>query len=111
MSAVLAVVLVWLVLRERRPIPLVTVAAAAFVMPAFWNSILNWTGAIGLFSHDLPFVLFPISWQDTGSGMFTLAGVSAALLVGAGRRDLGARVGYVALLTAAAALVADVFLY
>ncbi|WP_426997052.1 hypothetical protein [Pseudarthrobacter sp. N5] len=111
MSAVLALLLVLLVLRERRPLLLATVFAAAFVMPVFWNSILGWTGAMGLFSHDLPFAFFPVSWQDTGSGMFALAGASVAVAVGPGRRDPAVRTGYTALLAASAALIVDVYLY
>ncbi len=110
-SAVLAVGVIALFMKERRLRVLVTVFLAALVMPIFWNSILTWTGAIGLFSHDLPFVLFPISWQDTGSGIFTLAGAAIALLVGASRKDRAPRVASLALLTAASALVVDVFFY
>lgn len=111
LSAVLAVGVIALFLTERRLRVLATVFLTALVMPIFWNSILAWTGAIGLFSHDLPLVLFPISWQDIGSGIFTLAGAAIALLLGASRKDRAPRVASLALLTAASALVVDVFFY
>ncbi|MDJ0358205.1 hypothetical protein [Paenarthrobacter sp. PH39-S1] len=99
------------VLRERRPGVLASMAGTALAMPVCWNSILNVTGAMGLFSHDLPFVLFPVSWQDTGSGVFTLAGAALLLMLGAGRNDRPRRVAAVAGLTALAALVVDVYFY
>jgi hypothetical protein len=111
LSALLAPAVTAVFLKERRVSVLATVAGAAFVMPVFWNSILTWTGAIDLFSHDLPFILFPISWQDTGSGIFTLAGAGFALMLGACRKDPAPKVAYLALAAAAAALVVDVFLY
>jgi hypothetical protein len=63
------------------------------------------------FFVDAPIPVFPISWQDTGSGVFGLA--VAALLLGfgplAGAR--GRRVGLAALLAGLAALLVDVYLY
>jgi hypothetical protein len=100
-----------LALRERRIGILATSGMAALVMPIIWNSILNWTGAIGLFSHDLPFPLFPVSWQDTGSAVFTLAGASLGLMVGAARDLRPPRIAALALASAAAALVVDVYFY
>ena len=110
LSAVAAGVLL-LARRERRPAVIAAAAASAFVMPVFWNSILNWTGATGLFSHDLAFPPFPISWQDTGSGVFTLAGVCIALMAGPCRNDRPAATAGTAALTALAALVVDVYFY
>lgn len=111
LSAVVALVLLVLVRRERRPGVVATAAASALIMPMAWNSILNWTGAIGLFSHDLPFPLFPISWQDTGSGVFTLAGAGIALMAGPCRRDPAGNVAATTAIAALAALVVDVYLY
>jgi hypothetical protein len=73
-----AVLLVALAPKARRPGVLVSVALAAFVMPIWWKSILRWTGATALFSHDLPLRPLPVSWQDTGSGVLTLAGAKLA---------------------------------
>ncbi|KRE68492.1 hypothetical protein ASG92_01050 [Arthrobacter sp. Soil736] len=98
-------------LRVRRIGVLLSVAGAALVMPLCWNSILNWTGATGLFSHDLPFALFPVSWQDTGSGVFTLAGAGMVLMLGSGRNDSPRRLAALAGAAAAAALVVDVYFY
>ena len=87
LSVVAAVLLVASVGTDRRPPVLVTVGLAAFLMPIWWNLILRWTGATGAFSHDLPFRPFPVSWQDTGSGVFTLAGAAIALTLGVARRS------------------------
>ena len=104
-------VVIALSLRERRPMLLAATNGAAFVMPVFWNSILSWTGSTGLFSHDLPFAPFPISWQDTGSGIFTLAGAGTALMLLSGRSGRPRRLAALAIATAAAALVIDVYFY
>ncbi len=66
LSAVLAVVLV-LLARERRPLVLAAVALGAAAGPIAWNAILRATAADQFF-HDAPIPVFPISWQDTGSG-------------------------------------------
>ncbi|MFL6129388.1 MAG: hypothetical protein ACJ73E_10035 [Mycobacteriales bacterium] len=81
-SSVAAVALVFILSKDRRASVLSAAGVAAFLMPIAWNSILRATGATAAFSHDLPFRPFPVSWQDTGSGIFTLAG--AALIFGAG---------------------------
>jgi hypothetical protein len=111
LSAFAAVALLVLLRRERRLGVLATVAGAALVMPVIWNSILNWTEAIGLFSHDLPFALFPVSWQDTGTAVFTLAGAAIALMLGPCRSDVPRSIAATAAATAAAALIIDVYLY
>jgi hypothetical protein len=111
LSAVAALVLLLLVRREHRAGVLATAAGAALLMPILWNSILTWTGAVGLFSHDLPFPPFPVSWQDTGTGVFTLAGTALALMVGPCRRDRARSVAATTAVTALAALLVDVYLY
>jgi hypothetical protein len=111
LSAVLATVLVVVVARDRRPAVLITAAASALVAPLCWNTILRLTGATGAFSHDLPFRPFPISWQDVGSGVFTLALASAAFALGAGATDLPRRVAALAAWTALGALLVDIYLY
>jgi hypothetical protein len=111
MSALLAAALVALVVRDRRPAVLATAAASAFVSPLCWNLILRVTHATAAFSHDLPFRPFPISWQDTGSGVFTLAGAAVALGLGAAHRYPANRVPLLALWTALAALLVDIYLY
>lgn len=111
LSAVLAVVLVVLAARERRPQVLVTVAVTAFVMPICWNLILRWTEATDAFSHDLPFRPFPVSWQDTGSGVFTLAGAAVALALGAAAKDHPRRAIMLAIWTALGAFLIDIYTY
>jgi hypothetical protein len=110
LSMVAALLLVSFAARERRPGVLVTVGLAAFVMPIWWNLILRWTGATGAFSHDLPFRPFPVSWQDTGSGIFTLAGAAVALALACGR-DPAWRVARLALWTALGAFLVDIYAY
>jgi len=111
LSAVLAVVLVGGVARVRRPTVLLTAGVTAFLMPLWWNSILRWTGATEAFSHDLPFRPFPVSWQDTGSGMFTLAGAAIALTLTAGAREPARTTIRLALWTALAAFLIDIYTY
>ena len=111
LSAVLAVVLVGGVARVRRPTVLLTAGVTAFLMPLWWNSILRWTGATEAFSHDLPFRPFPVSWQDTGSGMFTLAGATIALTLTAGAREPARNTIRLALWTALAAFLIDIYTY
>jgi hypothetical protein len=53
----------------------------------------------------------PISWQDTGSGVFTLAGASLIIAFGPGRTYTPARVARLTVLTAVAALLIDVYTY
>jgi hypothetical protein len=111
LSAVLAVALVALLGRSRRPAVLGAVALAGFVMPVCWNLVLRQTGATDLFSRDLPFKPFPISWQDTGSGVWTLAGASLIIAVGPGRNHAPVWVARVSALTAIAALLIDIYTY
>src|SRR5947209_11020645 len=81
LSATLAAVLVALAVRPRRLLVIAAAAVAAAAGPAAWNAILNTVHAPGFFT-DAPIRVFPISWQDTGSGVFTLA--LAALVLGLG---------------------------
>jgi hypothetical protein len=81
LSAILAAVLVALAVRPRRPVVIAAAALAAAGGPAAWNAILNTVHAPEFFT-DAPIPVFPISWQDTGSGVFTLA--LAALVLGLG---------------------------
>jgi len=111
LSAALAAILVAFAANRRRPAVVLTAGLAALVMPLAWNLMLRKTGATGLLSHDLPFQPFPISFQDTGSGVFTLAGASVALGLGAARDETAPRVARLALLTAVAALFIDIYIY
>ena len=62
------------------------------------------------FFVDIPFKPFPVSWQDTGSGVFTLA--TASLFLGlALRRETAGRVLGLALTAAVVAFLVDIYLY
>jgi hypothetical protein len=111
LSAFAGVAVLVLLRRERRISVLAAAAGSALIMPMIWNSILNWTGATGLFSHDLPFTPFPVSWQDTGTAVFTLAGAAVALMLGPCRHDAPLSIFWTAAATALAALIIDVYLY
>ena len=58
---------------------------------------------------DIPFAPFPISWQDTGTGVFAFAFATAALLATVRRHEPGHRTLKLAGIAAAAALVMDVY--
>jgi hypothetical protein len=81
LSTLFAAAVLVLLRRERTPLVLVPALAAAFLGPLAWNAILHraTTDADGFFV-DIPVKPFPVSWQDTGSGVFTLA--AASLLLG-----------------------------
>lgn len=110
LSAVLAVLLVLAAARDRRPGTLATVAAGAILGPVAWNAILRATNANQFFT-DAPISFFPISWQDTGSGVFTLAALALLLGLGPLRAAPGRRVALVAGLGALGALLIDIYLY
>lgn len=111
LSAVLAVLLVAFAGKDRRVGVLATAGGAAFLMPIGWNSILRATGATAAFSHDLPFAPFPVSWQDTGSGIFTLAGAALAFAVGIAAHQPAHRTAKLAILTAIGAFLIDIYSY
>ena len=72
LSAVAASGLVGFAGRERRPAVLACAAVSAVLGAVGWNAILHATHADQFF-HDAPIPVFPISWQDTGSGVFSVA--------------------------------------
>jgi hypothetical protein len=110
LSVVLAAALVAALVRPRQPLVIVTAGLAAGAGPVAWNAILNTVHAPGFFT-DAPIPVFPISWQDTGSGVFALAVAALALGLGPLGAAPGRRVAVAALLAATAALVVDVYLY
>jgi hypothetical protein len=110
LSAVLAVLLVVFLARERHPVVLGSIAAGTITGPVAWNAILRATHANQFFT-DAPLVVFPISWQDTGSGIFTLAALTLLLGFGPLRTTPGHRVALLAGLGALAALLVDIYLY
>lgn len=109
LSALLAVALAGLA-RERQRSVLLAVAIGAFAGPVAWNAILRATAA-NQFFVDAPIPVFPISWQDTGSGVFALAALAVLLGLVPLRTEPGHRVLLLALLGALAALLVDIYLY
>lgn len=108
-SAVIAAVFIALA-RGRGPAVVATGALAAVAGPVAWNAMLRAAHGEQFFT-DAPVSVFPVSWQDTGSGVFTLA--AAAVGYGPGPlwfQPTRTSVRY-ALLAAVAALLVDVYLY
>lgn len=107
LSAVIAVAAVILVFRELRPLPLALVAVTAAAAPIAWNAVLRSTSSPDFFV-DAPLAVFPVSWQDVGSGVWTLAlaGAVQGLSQASARRGVA-----LALVTAAAAFIVDIYLY
>jgi hypothetical protein len=111
LTAVITAIVVVLIKRERSPHVLIPTLAAALLGPLAWNAILHRAGnASDGFFVDIPFKLFPVSWQDTGSGVFTLA-VACVLLGLALRRQPAGRVLVLAVLAAAVAFIVDIYFY
>ena len=110
LSALAAALLVLAVRRDRRIDLLVAAAISGAVGPLLWNAILHRVEAREFFV-DAPVSIMPASWQDTGSGVFTVA--VAAVLFGLGplRKDTGRRVAAYSLLCGLGAFLVDVYLY
>jgi hypothetical protein len=111
LSAVIAAAVFVLIARERSAAVLAPAVAACFLGPLAWNAILHRAvqAPNGLFV-DIPFKPFPVSWQDTGSGVFTLA--LASVLIGlALRRERAGRVLALSSLAALIAFLVDIYLY
>jgi hypothetical protein len=109
LSALLAVLFA-LAAQERAPAVLVVAAAGAFAGPVAWNAILRATAA-NQFFVDAPIRVFPISWQDTGSGVFALAALAFVLGAGPLRTGSGGRLALLSVLGGLAALIVDIYLY
>jgi hypothetical protein len=111
LSTLIAAAVFIFIRRERTPTVLVPALAAAFLGPLAWNAILHRaaTEPNGFFV-DIPFKPFPVSWQDTGSGVFTLA--VASLLLGLSLpNDRARRVLGLSLTAAVVAFLVDIYLY
>ena len=110
LAALLAAALVAGFARERR----VTLAACAALGAAAgsiaWNAVLHATHASGFFT-DAPVRLLPASWQDTGSGVFTIAATALVLGFGPLRTRPSGRTATYGLLAGVAAFLVDVYLY
>ena len=108
-SAALALIGVRFLLKERRVPVLAGSAAAALLGPLLWDLALRHTG--GKFFVDAPGYVFPVSHEDTGSGVWATS--IAALLLGFGplRAATGRRLAFNALTCGLAALLVDIYLY
>lgn len=108
-SAALAAIATRVIIRERKASVLVTVAVAAAAGPLLWDLILRHTG--GDFFVDAPGYVFPVSFEDTGSGVFAAA--IAAILLGFGPLSAatGRRLATATLFCGLAALLVDTYLY
>ena len=91
---------------ERRRPTLLAAAVGVFGGTWLWNLMLNIRHA-GVIDGDIAFKPFPISWQDTGTGVFAFA--AAVLLATVHRNEPGHRTLRVAAIAAGAALVMDVY--
>jgi hypothetical protein len=109
LSVVVAVVAVRLLLRERRLDVLAASGVATGLGPLLWDLILRHTG--GRFFTDAPGLVFPVSYEDTGSGVFATA--LAALVLGFGpmRAASGGQLASTAAVCGVAALLVDIYLY
>lgn len=110
LSALAGLILAFLVARERRPGTLAAVAVGAFAGPFAWNAILRTVNAPQFFVDAL-LPVFPVSWQDTGSGVFAFAALALLLGLGPLRSAPARRLVLLSGLGAVGALVVDVFLY
>ena len=96
--------------RVRSPIVAVVMAVSAAGGSIGWNAILRATHAEEFFT-DAPVAVFPASWQDFGSGVFTLATASVLLGLGPLANERARRLTTLALLAGAGAFLVDVYLY
>jgi len=95
--------------RLRTPLLLGVALASTFLGPLTWNAILHRAGGTGFFV-DIPFKPFPVSWQDTGSGVFTLA-IASTLLTATHRHEPAGRIISIAGAVAVIAFLVDIYLY
>lgn len=95
--------------RERSVRLLAPALVATFAGPVAWNAILHSTHSSEFFT-DAPIPAFPVSWQDTGSGVFTLA-LAAVLLTLALPTAKSSRTLSLAGICAVVAFLVDIYLY
>ena len=105
----LVAAVIWIVERDFAAAAVAACAATAGAIA--WNAILHSIDNANGFFVDAPIVIFPASWQDTGSGVFALSATALALGFG-GRREGPAREAMrLALIAALVAFAVDVYLY
>lgn len=110
LSAVAAALLVFAVRRDRRFDVLAAAAVSGALGPFLWNAILHRVEGREFFV-DAPVAVMPASWQDTGSGVFTVAVATLLLGFGPARAEPGRRLAMLSLLCGLGAFLVDVYLY
>jgi hypothetical protein len=110
LSAVAAGLLVYAVRREGRYDLLAAAALSGALGPLLWNAILHRVEGREFFV-DAPISVMPASWQDTGSGVFTIAVAVLVFGFGPGRSEAGSRIALWSLLCGVGAFLVDVYLY
>ena len=106
-SAVVALAVAVALARERGPMTLALVTLTALLGPIAWNAVLHSAGSDDFFV-DAPVAVFPVSWQDVGTGVWTLA--LAGALQGLSQK-VARRGALLALCTAVPAFLVDIDLY
>jgi hypothetical protein len=107
LAAAIAVAVVVVVARERGLLVLGLVAFSTLVGAIAWGAVLQTAGNDDFF-HDAPVAVFPVSWEDVGTAVWTLAAAATSLgLVITKPR----RAAELALLTAVAVFLVDMYLY
>jgi hypothetical protein len=100
----------WLVARSQ-PVTIAVAACASTVGVLLWNAILHSVSGAGGFFVDAPIVVFPASWQDTGSGVFALAASALALGIGPQHHMPARTATGLAACAALTAFAVDMYLY
>lgn len=95
-------------LRERNRRTLAVTAGAVCAGTWLWNLMLNVRHA-AVIDGDIPFKPFPISWQDTGTGIFAFAFATVALIATIHRNEPGHHTLKVAGIAAVAAFLMDLY--
>jgi uncharacterized membrane protein len=99
-----------LALGERRAGVLTVGTVGALMGPIGWNAVLRATHAREFFT-DAPIGLLPASWQDTGSGVVTVALATLLLAAVVPREPLRRAVLRTAVVCGVVAFLVDVYLY
>jgi hypothetical protein len=98
------------VVGERRGSILGVGTLSTLIAPIAWNAILRATHARQFFT-DAPIAVLPASWQDTGSGVFTLAATCLLLAAVVPDEPLRRAVLRTAFVCGLIAFLVDVYLY
>jgi hypothetical protein len=109
LSGLLTGVAMALIFSERSPSVLIASGLSAALGPLLWDLILRHTG--GDFFVDAPGYVFPVSFEDTGSGVFATA--LSALVLGFGplRAATAKQLALAATTCGVVALLVDIYLY